>query len=107
MMKIFTLITLLTFGTTTMAKEHIVEMRTKSFVPQEIIIELGDTIKYVNVSKLIHNVVVRKLKIRTKYAKRGQSVTIKPGKTGKYDYYCQPHRAMGMTGTIVIKNKGK
>ncbi len=85
------------------AKEHVVEMTEHRFVPSKITIKRGDSIKFVNKSKNFHNVVAEKLKIRTKLIKKGDFLVIKPGQVGDFSYYCQPHRAMGMTGEIKVE----
>jgi plastocyanin len=84
-------------------KEHVVEMIGNKFVPSKITIKKGDSIKFINKSKNFHNVVVEKLKIRTKLIKKGDSLVIKPSQVGDFSYYCQPHRAMGMTGEITVE----
>jgi len=84
-------------------KEHVVEMIGNKFVPSRITIKKGDSIKFINKSKNFHNVVVEKLKIRTKLIKKGDSLVIKPSQVGDFSYYCQPHRAMGMTGEIIVE----
>jgi plastocyanin len=83
--------------------EHVVEMTAHRFVPSKITIKKGDSIKFVNKSKNFHNVVVEKLKIRTKLIKKGDFLVISPSGLGKFDYYCQPHRSMGMVGEITIE----
>jgi plastocyanin len=85
------------------AKEHVVEMTEHRFIPSKITIKRGDSIKFVNKSKNFHNVVVEKLKIRTKLIKKGDFLVISPSGLGKFDYYCQPHRSMGMVGEITIE----
>lgn len=88
---------------TSSGKEHVVEMTSHRFVPSKITIKRGDSIKFINKSKNFHNVVAEKLKIRTKLIKKDDFLVIKPDQVGKFDYYCQPHRAMGMTGEITIE----
>lgn len=83
--------------------EHIVEMTTHKFVPSKIKVKKDDSIKFVNKSTNFHNVVVEKLKIRTKLIKKDQFLVIKPSQVGVFAYYCQPHRAMGMTGEITVE----
>ena len=84
-------------------KEHVVEMIGNKFVPSKIAIKKGDSIKFINKSKNFHNVVVEKLKIRTKLIKKDDYLIVKPSQVGEFSYYCQPHRAMGMTGEIIVE----
>lgn len=97
---ILTLLLLPGVGRTT---EHIVEMQKMNFFPKEITVKVGDSIKFVNVSRNLHNVVIEKLEIRTRYIKKDESITLKMEKQGKFDYYCQPHRSMGMVGVIEVQ----
>lgn len=87
----------------THTKEHVVEMTKNRFVPDKITIKKGDSIKFINKSNNFHNVVIEKLKIRTKLIKKGDFLVIKSDQVGRFTYYCQPHKSMGMVGEIVIE----
>lgn len=90
-------------STSTLAEEYIVEMQKHSFVPDFIEIKQGDSIKFINKSSMLHNVVIKDLKIITKYVKKDESLTLKFDTLGIFDYYCQPHKTMGMVGKIEVK----
>jgi plastocyanin len=84
-------------------KVHVVEMTSHRFVPSLVKIKKGDSIKFINKSNNLHNVVVKKLKISTKMIKKNEVLIIKPENSGRFDFYCQPHKSMGMIGEIVIE----
>jgi plastocyanin len=84
-------------------KEHVIEMTSHKFVPNKLTIKKGDSIRFINKSNNLHNVVSKKLKIRTKLIKKGDFLIIKPSQVGEFSYYCQPHKSMGMTGEVTIE----
>ena len=85
------------------SKEYVVEMTKNRFIPDKITIKKGDSIKFINKSNNFHNVVIEKLKIRTKLIKKGKFLLVKPDQIGRFTYYCQPHKSMGMVGEITIE----
>lgn len=85
-----------------MAKEHIVEMRKMKFVPKIVEVKNGDTVKFINKDKSLHNVVIEDLKIKSKFLKKEQHFIVKLEKNGDFKYYCQPHKTMGMIGEIKV-----
>ena len=97
----YLLLFLLSFSA--MSKEYIVVMEKMKFKPSTVEIELGDVVNFVNKDKSLHNVVIKKLKFKSKMLKKGDWVSITPNKKGDFDYYCQPHKAMGMKGLIKVK----
>ena len=97
---IFTLFLLPNSGKT---EEYVVEMQKMSFNPSEISVKVGDTIKFINISRNLHNVVIKKLKIRSKFVRKGKFVVIKMEKAGEFDYFCAPHRKKGMVGVIKVE----
>jgi len=82
-------------------KTHVVEMIGMTFVPDKITVKKGDSIKFINKSNILHNVVIQDLEINSKFLNTNQSVTIEIDKKGKFDYYCLPHRSMNMKGIII------
>lgn len=85
------------------AKEHTVEMINNRFVPSSITVKRGDFIKFVNKSNMLHNVVIKDLKIRTRFVKKNEFLVVKFEKYGTFSYYCQPHKNMGMVGEIKVE----
>jgi plastocyanin len=95
------------------------------FTPARLTIESGDAVKFVLISGAPHNVAFdaesipaeAKERLAANMADDTGSLTgdlkTSPGDTftvsfrnvkpGKYPYYCVPHRAVGMTGVIIVR----
>ncbi len=86
------------------------------FVPSEVTVAPGDTVKFVMNKLGPHNVVFDKTPGGSDLAKSlsanqllfapGESVDVSiPGDapTGTYSYYCTPHRGAGMVGKINVQ----
>ncbi|HTO94849.1 MAG TPA: plastocyanin/azurin family copper-binding protein [Bacteroidota bacterium] len=73
------------------------------FVPETITIDAGTTVEWVNGGHGVHTV--------TDGGGAWDSGSLAPGErftrtfdsTGTFPYYCIPHHAMGMTGTIIVR----
>jgi plastocyanin len=103
---------------TTGQQEKVVRMRdSNSFEPKTITVKAGDTLVWKNASSMSHSVTdVPSLAIQAKdaalpaNAKEFNSDLIPPGKDwshtfsvpGTYNYFCIPHEALGMVGTVVV-----
>ena len=90
------------------------------FVPETLEIKSGDTVKWVMNKVPPHNVIFEGDRIPTADQALAlrishQKLLFKPGDSyqttfsddmpsGTYPYYCQPHRAAGMKGKIIVKN---
>jgi plastocyanin len=85
------------------SKTHSIKIEGMKFIPNTIVVEKGDSITFTNKSNMIHNVVIQDLSINSKFIKKDESITIKITKKGKFNFYCMPHKAMGMTGSITSK----
>jgi plastocyanin len=95
------------------------------YVPREIVINRGDVVKFVNVSGGLHNVAFDGATIPvTAKASLAAAMPIQLGPlmspmivtangsytmtfanipSGKYPFFCSPHRHMGMTGVITVR----
>lgn len=91
----------------TIAPKHVISMKNMKFDPKIITINVGESITWVNHSKNIHNLVFPKLKIRSKFITRGKKLLFTFYKVGEFNYYCQPHKTMGMTGTVKVIDGNK
>lgn len=103
-----------------LAKTYVVKMtNTLKFVPAKVIIHKGDTVKWKNVSDLVHTATDVPSKAVNPSdaslppgAKPFNSGFLKPGSsyrhtfkvTGTYHYFCIPHEIMGMLGTVIVKH---
>jgi plastocyanin len=81
-----------------------------AFDPAKVSIKAGDTVKWVNNKLAPHNVVFdSSAKNADKYTHKdlsfapGDSFEVTFDEPGTYNYYCEPHRGAGMTGTIVVE----
>lgn len=95
----------LTSGTLS-AKEVVVEIYKKKFIPSEITIEQGDTVIWKNIEKRqYHNVWFKELqKEEPDYFFPDESYTRKFDSLGGFSYECGPHPKM-KGKVIVIKVK--
>lgn len=88
----------------TLAKNTVtVEMQGHKFVAKELKIRRGQTVRWVNKSKMFHNVVAEDKSFRSRLLKEGQEFEYKFDKKGKFDYYCEPHKSMGMVGKVIVE----
>mgnify|MGYP001119303695 CR=1 FL=1 len=77
-----------------------------SFVPSEVEISAGDTVKWVNNKLAPHNVVVKghpELSHKALAFAPGETFEETFDEPGTYTYYCEPHRGAGMIGKVVVK----
>lgn len=87
---------------------EVVEGTSFKFVPNQIRVKKGvaSTILFKNMEGM-HDFVVDELNIKTKLLQAGteESVTFTADAVGSYEFYCSVgnHRAMGMTGTIIVE----
>jgi plastocyanin len=84
---------------------HIIDMKVMSFSPALLEIQAGDTVQWVNTSAGDHNVVFKNIGVKSDMLQRGQTFRYVFKTAGTYPYYCQPHRLMGMKGTIRVIQK--
>ncbi|OGI83738.1 hypothetical protein A2997_02125 [Candidatus Nomurabacteria bacterium RIFCSPLOWO2_01_FULL_36_10b] len=79
-----------------------------SFLPDEIRVKKGDHVK-INFTSMdsTHDFVIDEFSIRTDRLQAGVSDTVEfiADKTGIFEYYCSfgEHKAMGMTGTLIVE----
>ncbi|WP_071518721.1 plastocyanin [Geitlerinema sp. PCC 9228] len=102
------------------AETHTVKMGSDSFslvyVPSEIDIQPGDTIKFINNKIPPHNVIfdpadmpapelADQLSHKGLMYAAGDSFEVtfpEDAPAGKYGFYCQPHRGAGMVGQVIV-----
>jgi plastocyanin len=90
----------------------------KTFEPKTITVKVGDAVVWTNVSDMPHTVTDVPSMAATAQdaalppnAKEFDSGLVSPGKDyshtftvpGTYKYFCIPHEALGMVGTVVVK----
>jgi len=89
-----------------------------AFEPANVVAQRGDTLRFMEAAGAIHDVHFTK---QARGAKLGAAVTgpylTAKGQTydlvidarfavGTYEYVCEPHEAIGMKGTLVVKSGG-
>ncbi|HJT73608.1 MAG TPA: plastocyanin/azurin family copper-binding protein [Chitinophaga sp.] len=80
-----------------------VKMEGMRFSPKKIEISVGDTVVWVNGSNMPHNVISDDGVVVSSLMKKGETFLYVFRKAGTFPYYCQPHRSMGMKGTVIVK----
>lgn len=78
------------------------------FSPQTVTVRAGDTVVWQNTSSSTHTVTAEQVPAG---AVAFDSGSLRPGAQfshtftvpGEYRYYCEPHRGMGMVGTVVVQ----
>lgn len=89
-------------------KEFFVTGNNYTFVPPQIVVKKGDTVK-INFKDGggFHDLKIDEFGVATKKLKNGESdtVTFIADKAGSFEYYCSigNHRAMGMKGVLIVK----
>lgn len=100
-----------------------VEMtNTLNYEPASVTIQAGDTVKWLNTSQLVHTVTAD-----PDEAKNDDSVALPDGaepfdsgelaanetfthtfeEPGTYKYFCIPHEAAGMIGTVIVEQRDR
>ena len=75
------------------------------FEPNDITIDAGDTIHFVNGMLPPHNIIVEGRADLSREAlmfSPGESQDITFNEAGDYEFFCAPHQGAGMTGTIHV-----
>ena len=73
------------------------------FVPETMTIDAGTTVVWVNGGRGVHTVTDGGGEWDSGSLAPGEKFTRTFDRPGSYPYYCIPHRAMGMTGTIIVR----
>jgi len=89
-----------------------------AFEPAKTVVQRGDTVRFIEAAGVMHNVHFTKQAAGAKLggAATGPYLTSK-GQTydlvidarfaeGTYEFVCEPHEAIGMKGTLVVKSSG-
>ena len=76
------------------------------FDPDEITIDAGEVLEFVNGMLPPHNIIVEgrpDLSRESLMFAAGEKQEIKFADTGDYNFWCGPHKGAGMTGVIHVK----
>lgn len=89
------LILALSMGSTQLlAAEHIVEIKQFKFIPEQLTVRPGDTIKWINRDIAPHTATAKDRTWDTKRLKKGEAMSIVVTKAMKTDYFCLYHPHM-------------
>lgn len=80
---------------------NFVQMTSVRFEPRIIRVKVGTTVQWKNSSSTPHNVVGEDFRSPFLYENERWEMTF--DKAGTFDYYCEPHRGMGMIGTVIVE----
>jgi len=89
-------------------KEFIIESKGLNFMPNEIKVKVGDTVKITYKNTLgKHDWTLDEFNAKTQMLDAGQEETVEfvADKAGTFEFYCSVagHRAAGMKGTLVVE----
>jgi len=82
-----------------------IELRNFEFSKPELHITAGTTVRWRNTTSTFHTVTPDGHSAWAEWqtATQGETFEVTFETPGTYPYYCMPHRALGMTGTIIVE----
>lgn len=78
------------------------------FAPNELRVNLGDTVRIVLTSKdMMHNLYIDEFNVKSATVSSGKSTTFEfvADKTGEFEYYCEisNHKSLGQVGRLIVE----
>src|SRR2546427_10280467 len=89
------------FGTNALGATTNVTTSGFSFVPKSVTINVGDSVTWTGLT--IHNVQTDTDPFCGPVPVPNATCTKTFNQAGTYNYYCSPHRSIGMTGTVIVQ----
>ena len=80
-----------------------IDIQKMVFLPSRVKIKVGDSVEWINNSTTMHNVVAEDGSFKSKMLKKDDKFSFKFEKKGTFKYFCQPHKAMGMKGEVIVE----
>jgi plastocyanin len=82
-----------------------IEIRNYEFVPKELHIAPGTTVRWKNTTSNYHTVTPDGHTQWTQWqtATMGETFEVRFDDAGTFPFYCMPHRALGMMGTVIVQ----
>lgn len=77
-----------------------------AFSPATVTIQVGDTVTWVNNNQGTHNVVAEDGSFQSGGPEDSFTFSHTFDSAGTFGYFCEPHRAFGMTGTVTVQGGG-
>jgi len=81
----------------------VVTIQGMEFLPKVTKVHVGETVRWVNDTYTLHNVVSNDGLFKSPMLEESQGFSFRFTKPGIYKYYCKPHRLMGMKGQIIVE----
>lgn len=94
---------LLLLSTNCYSKHLTVFIKGYAFEPKVITIRKGDSIRWLNIENMLHNINEVNGLFKSSFLSKNQDFIYKFNKKGIFHYFCIPHKSMGMNGTIIVK----
>lgn len=90
------------FSTSAYAAEHVVNQKQLTFIPEELTIAAGDTIRFTNGDRTAHHIMTtdQGLNISSPLLPPGSDFTVKLDKPGAYVFGCHIHPKMALKVTV-------
>jgi plastocyanin len=88
------------------AADVTVNISGNSFQPQEVTVNIGDTVTWINNHQGEHNVVANNGLFFSGPPSDNFTFSHTFTGTGVFDYHCSPHQAFGMVGTVTVVEGG-
>ena len=111
---------LMLIGIAAAPKTHIIQQITDApagkfyFLPQQLTIQPGDTVQFVNAQDESHDVMfvrvprgVSGMIMSPLQKKKGDTFSYTFTIPGTYEYHCHPHEGLGMKGTLIVGQASK
>jgi plastocyanin len=87
------------------AAVHVVRIEGMKFIPKSLDVRVGETVLWINNTGHSHNVIASDGSYKSEMlTNRGDKFKYTFTITGEFNYYCEPHRTMGMKGKIIVKD---
>src|SRR3954447_11453873 len=78
-----------------------VTMRHNRFHPHQVVVRLGQTVRWTNRDSVAHTVASAKLRLSSEAIRAGRSSPPRPRRRARFAYYCTIH--FGQTGVLVVR----
>lgn len=89
----------------TAQQTHDVQLGETSFTPNQLTVAPGARIRWVNQNDIQHTITPDGHSAWTRQAlsTEGQTFEVVLNNPGDYSYFCEPHQALGMTGSVTVQ----
>ncbi len=76
-----------------------------SFASSDVTVDPGQVVRFVNEANIFHTLTPdgHEAFPRREFVLVGESFDVAIGASGTYEYFCEPHQAVGMTGVIRVR----